>query len=138
MGTALFTHLNRHSNVTEIKQIMASFAYDAISSRCLVTQTLVGVIMEGVAVSYGKLTQTLVHSLRISDKGAAFDAIDSENVSGTTSVKSRGFQDIHTLNWAIKCLESFTENMADIRRCCDGAQADIDSMIQDVRIYSLH
>lgn len=129
MGSALFKHTDEPGHCEEIRQIMECFAHVPRVSRCLLTQTFVGVMMQAVAAAYEDISKRLDESLHISDKGVAFDDFDASHGLEDDETNLNAFHTILTFNWAIECLESFKENILDVEKKCN---AIADAMDMDM------
>lgn len=136
MGTALFDHIKPKDrnleHLNELRYIMQSFAYDPVASRCLVTLTLVGVIMEGVTDSYNRAGEHLQESLHLSDSGSVFDMPDSDYHPRTVGMDPVALSRIRALSKASERLQRFAENISNIEESCEAAVKDLNVKIQGV------
>jgi len=135
MGRQLSEYFSNHDHADELRQLIGSFAHDPRAARCLVAQTLVGVMLEAVALSYTKIIETLDDSLHISDQGVVFDAFSLEDSTGEDEMDLKRFKNILAFNWAIQCLESFKENILDVKKKGDAALMEMDRLMDDVCLH---
>lgn len=112
-GHKVHKELLNLGQMEEMQQIIRAFGHDPRSARCLIAQTLVGIMLSQVQAAYAEINTYMDTRLHPKNKGLLFEGVSyhSLNQSDGGNKGSERFMKLFFFEWAIRSLDGFIENI---------------------------